>query len=385
MAERLAPLFADVPNRFSLTLDAWVSHAGIFSATITFKEALAVSWYNASGIPIPIGTFQLEPLHVHSKRAYINQTVTFNITDEDNFSLFTASMITSENFTWHMASDKLDVRALAFPTAHNLHFNKDVTLKGMNNFDNAVTLVDFQLPADAPDGAGIEFVATTGLSNPSAFDVNLGTVVFDLSYQGVFLGRGSGPNTTIVPGANNVTLAGTLVPQSGAANLSTVSALFTQYLNAESSDVVATGVSSVQDDGAAVSWLSAGLAALALHVPFKAPSAIAPIKAIDIGDLALAFSAGSPWAPVANSRSVQASLELPFGFGLSIGEIQNAFNISTSMGVVAGLSTVRFRELSCWDDGVLTCGCAWAARGRIDERDRSRQLDVHARDHQHHH
>ena len=214
---------------------------------------------------VDLGVMELSPLSAAHKRATINQTTQFNITDEAAFGRFTAAMITQPNFTWHLQSDRLDVRALAFPTAHNLHFNKDVTLKGMNNFDNAVTLVDFQLPADAPDGAGIEFVATTGLSNPSAFDVNLGTVVFDLSYQGVFLGRGSGPNTTIVPGANNVTLAGTLVPQSGAANLSTVSALFTQYLNAESSDVVATGVSSVQDDGAAVGWLSAGLAALALR------------------------------------------------------------------------------------------------------------------------
>ena len=120
--------------RFSLKLSSWVSHAGIFTATIKFNQPLSVAWYNASGARVPIGAFQLQPLHVHSKRAYINQTVAFNITDEAAFSQFTQAMITQPNFTWHLSSEKLDVQALKFPTAHGLHFNKDVTLKGMDNF-----------------------------------------------------------------------------------------------------------------------------------------------------------------------------------------------------------------------------------------------------------
>ena len=62
------------------------------------------------------------------------------------------------------------------------------------------------------------------------------------------------------------------------------------------------------------------LDALALQVPLVAPQgAIAPIKAIEIGELGLAFSVGAPWAPVARSRAVTAALELPFGFGLAVG------------------------------------------------------------------
>ncbi|KAI0739355.1 hypothetical protein C8Q80DRAFT_1123812 [Daedaleopsis nitida] len=324
-------------NSFDLKMDAWVSHAGIFSATIKFNQPLSVAWVN-NGEQIPIGSFSLDPLKVKSKRAYINQTVAFTIDDEDAFARFTSAMITQPNFTWHLTSDKLDVRALAFPTAHDLHFNKEITLNGMNNFDGHVSLVDFQLPADDPAG-GIKFSATTGLANPSAFNVDLGTVVFDLSYKGLYLGTGSGANTVVKPGDNNVTLIGTLVPQTGADALAKTSELFTQYLNGESSPVVATGKSSVQADGSAVSWLSAGLTALKLDVPFKAPGAISPIKAITIGDFALAFSAADPWAPVSNSRTVHAAMELPFGFSLSIAEIANAFNITTPEGVVAGLST----------------------------------------------
>ncbi|KAI0643298.1 hypothetical protein C8Q79DRAFT_1012595 [Trametes meyenii] len=332
-------------NSFSLTMDGWVSHAGIFSATINFVQPLAVAWVNASGSAIPLGSFQMNPLKVKSKRAYINQTVPFAIDDEDAFSSFTSAMITQQNFTWRLTSDKLSVQALKFPTANGLHFNKDLTLNGMNNFDNRVSLLDFQLPSDNPDG-GINFVAVTGLNNPSPFNVNLGKVVFDLLYQGVNLGSGSNPNTTISPGPNNITLSGHLVPQTEPSELANVSQLFTQYLNGEQSDVIARGQSSIQTDGTVVSWLSAGLNALELHVPFKSPQPISPIKGITIGDLALAFSENAPWDPVANSRTVQAALELPFGFNVAIGEIQNAFNITSAGDVVAGLSTPAGRSTS---------------------------------------
>ncbi|KAI0660249.1 hypothetical protein C8Q70DRAFT_914138 [Cubamyces menziesii] len=324
---------------FDLRMDGWVSHAGIFKATIDFPEALAVDWVNTTtGAAIHLGSFPMARLYVRSKRAYINQTVPFTIADEDAFARFTSAMITQQNFTWRLRSDKLSVQALKFPKANGLKFDKEITLNGMNNFNEHISLVDFKLPSDSPEG-GINFVAVTGLDNPSPFDVNLGTVVFDLLYQGINLGAGSSPNTTIAPGPNNITLSGRLVPQTEPSALASVSQLFTQYLNGENSDVVARGVSSTQNDGSAVAWLSAGLDALQLHVPFKAPSAISPIKAITIGDMALAFTEATSWAPVANSRTVQAAMELPFGFSVEIGQIENEFNISSAGRTVAGLST----------------------------------------------
>ena len=263
------------------------------------------------------------------------------------------------------------------------------------------------------------------VENPSAFRVDLGTVAFDLSYKGLYLGTGVGPGTVVQPGSNDVTLQGTLVRQEGADALATTSELFTKYLNGESADVVASGRSAVQADGSTVSWLSAGLEALALHVPFVHPGgAIAPIKSIEIGDMSLAFSVQGAWAPVSNSRTVRAAMELPFGFGLAIGEIANSFDIRTGMGVVAGLQTVRVSLLLfffallvfllhshfCWDERCIVYRAGadadvhlftlvlgmqltrhWAtdvtrtATGRVDERDQGRERDADAGDDQHHH
>ena len=78
-----------------------------------------------------------------------------------------------------------------------------------------VTLLDFKMPQDAPDGSGIEYSATTRIHNPrqvtnapsivccanisfSPFELGLGTVVFNLTYKDVYLGLGTQKDTKIV-------------------------------------------------------------------------------------------------------------------------------------------------------------------------------------------
>lgn len=63
-----------------------------------------------------LGVFTLpDVLYAHSKRAELNQTTQFNITDPEAWGDFTVAMITRPNFTWHMTSSNLKVRALEFP------------------------------------------------------------------------------------------------------------------------------------------------------------------------------------------------------------------------------------------------------------------------------
>ena len=131
--------------RFNLSLQGLVTHTGIFSAKITFTEPINVSWVN-NGTDVPLGQLTLSPLQASHKRATINQTDRpFTITNETNFGLFTAAMITQPNFTWHMFSENLRVNALKFPVATGIHFDKRVTLNGINSFDGNVELVQFQV------------------------------------------------------------------------------------------------------------------------------------------------------------------------------------------------------------------------------------------------
>ncbi|KAE9401586.1 hypothetical protein BT96DRAFT_918717 [Gymnopus androsaceus JB14] len=336
----VATISSPANDSFSLALEGSVSHTGIIPAKIQFTEPVDVSWVQQNGTEVPIGQMNLGEISASHKRATINQTTTFQITNQSAFGQFAGDMITSSSFQWRLQSSNLRVQAAKFPVSKGIKFNKYITLQGFNSFNGNVTLLNLLLPSDNPNG-GIDFQATTGLNNPSPFSLDLGTVVFDLSYQNVLLGTGTGTNTVITGATtNNITLSGTLIPQSGENNLTVVSQLFTNYINGDDSDVIATGRSTLQSDGTAISWLSQGLESLQLHVPFKSLSgAIAPIKSIDIGNMALQFFEETPWAPSAQSQTVQASLELPFGFGIAISEIQNSFNITNGDLVVAGLST----------------------------------------------
>lgn len=126
-----------------ILLDIWlrthvgtsqVTHTGIFSAKIMFPKPLNVSWLNGDEV-VPLGSFNMQPLIAKHKRAYINQTTQFEISDEDAFGRFTASMITAQNFTWRLESNDLAARALKFPLAKGIKFKKDVLFNGTPLFE----------------------------------------------------------------------------------------------------------------------------------------------------------------------------------------------------------------------------------------------------------
>ncbi|KAG2739154.1 hypothetical protein P692DRAFT_20882011 [Suillus brevipes Sb2] len=81
------------------------------------------------------------------------------------------------------------------------------------------------------------------MNNTSPFALGLGTVVFDLVYQSIYLGTRTGLNTNITTPTN----------------LAAVSQLFTNYINFESSPVIAIGKLTLQPDGSEILWLSQGV------------------------------------------------------------------------------------------------------------------------------
>jgi hypothetical protein len=132
-------------------MEAIVTHTGIFNAKIEFTEPMNVTWVDQddSGEErlVHLGYMGMDPIYAQGsqKRAYINSTSTFNITDEDAFGEFTTAMITRQNFTWRLKSGNLNVRAMSFPTAKGIRFSKDVVLTGINSFNGHVALQDFRV------------------------------------------------------------------------------------------------------------------------------------------------------------------------------------------------------------------------------------------------
>jgi hypothetical protein len=118
---------------FTLALQGLVTHTGIIPGRVQFTNPINVSWVQDDQTETPIGSFTLDTLYARNKRALVNQTTTFQITDEEAFGTFAGHMITASNFTWRLTSDNLHVRAAQFPTSKGIKFNKLLTLNGIRN------------------------------------------------------------------------------------------------------------------------------------------------------------------------------------------------------------------------------------------------------------
>ena len=108
-----------------------VFNTGIIPAKIMFTENTTVSWIENKTTETPLGFMRLHDLSAKNKRATINDTTTFFITDQAAFGRFTGSMITSQNFTWRLTSYNIQVQALKFPAAKGITFDKYLTINGI--------------------------------------------------------------------------------------------------------------------------------------------------------------------------------------------------------------------------------------------------------------
>lgn len=156
----------------------------------------------------------------------------------------------------------------------------------------------------------ISLKLTPLVASSSPFDLQLGDVAFNLTYQGVFLGEGTGSNVSIsAQGNTSVSLAGTLVPHTDDPDaLAVLGNVFSAYISDETTMVSAKGVYTRQPNGDEIGWLTQGVQSLMLTVPLKAPQPIDPIKTIDIGYLNLSFTEATEWGPMTNSNNVTAEL-----------------------------------------------------------------------------
>ncbi|WFD23341.1 hypothetical protein MEQU1_002030 [Malassezia equina] len=320
-------------DSFHLTLEGQVKKAGVFPAQLYFNAPVHVFW-NTPPIDdqpmeeLELGVFPLDRVGVAAGHGRLKQLTIFNITNQQAFGEFTKFMVTQPSFTWRLKCDNVHIKALGFlPTFKNLGLTKDVVINGMDNLKD-VKVLDFKLPAADPAG-GISYEAVTELRNPSPFGIQVGTLTTELSYKGVVLGPGYTDNLNMTPGVNIVTLRGNLIPHNqNQTELDIMGELFTKYLNYDISPVIARGVSVSPPQGYPTTWLSEGIKALTLHVPFQSPYPLNPIKSIVIKQFNLTYEADSdPYGPTASSNSLEATLALPFGFPLNILSTKNEITI----------------------------------------------------------
>ena len=324
---------------FPISLEGQVKKAGVFPAKLYFRKPVQVYW----NTPPPemrevlLGEMSLERIGIAANHGRIKQLTKFHIKDKDGFQKFSEYLVGTEEFTWRLKCDQTHIQALNFiPTFENLNLVKDITLKGLHNFEDA-KIIDFQLPGADPQG-GVTTVVTTYLRNPSPFGFQIGTLNLALYAEGVYLGPVSTENLNIVPGANIVTVHGRLIPYFDNPDvLNKLGDIFTHYINSEPLPAFARGTGMVPYGGGAPTfWLNAAVKKLNIQIPLLPPVPINPIKAIVIKEFNLTYPpGGNAYSPEASSDSLSAQIGLPFGFPLNITGAQNSITIFDITGTQA--------------------------------------------------
>ncbi|KFH70915.1 hypothetical protein MVEG_03761 [Podila verticillata NRRL 6337] len=308
------------PGETALTVSVAAQVQGIpkiFSADLEFTDEIQVFWNQKQ-----IGAMSLDPVEVKGGKGAIHQSTGFKITDTGTFAAFAKEMLAADGFEWNLKS-KATLKALG-QTIKDLKVDKILKMNGLSNFSN-LKILKFDLPGDAPNGAGALVAITAAIDNPSPIGMSLGTITLDMNFETAYLGRVVAKDVVLVGGQPMIlNLEGTLLKQTDPIHLQELSLLMSNYLGGIVTKATAQGVSVFPDGVNAVSWLTSAIVATKMTVPLIAPEPLNVIQGLAIKDMGLYVRPEAPWTPTTYSNEVSAVFKLPFNISLNVTELANA-------------------------------------------------------------
>ncbi|KAF9962074.1 hypothetical protein BGZ72_010680 [Mortierella alpina] len=295
----------------------------MFAATVEFLEPVQVFWIRegAEGQSQPrVGQMVLGTIEKKAfEKAQFIQATTFEIADPVLFGEFAKVMMASDSFVWRITA-KINVVVLG-RHIDGLSLDKSLNLNGLSNFAN-LKILAFDIPSDAPNGAGALVSIKVSIPNPSPVGMSLGTMEIDMNLKSAYLGRITAKNVVLVGGqATILSLEGMIKKQTDPLALQELSHMITNYLANKPTTAYGQGVSVLPDGKNAVSWMTAAIVSTKMTIPLLPPTPMNVIKEVNIKDLILQMSPEQPWAPTAASSGIAAAFQLPFNLSLNITDI----------------------------------------------------------------
>ncbi|KAF9116479.1 hypothetical protein BGX27_002151 [Mortierella sp. AM989] len=292
----------------------------IFAATVEFQEPVQVFWLRGPEDQPRVGQMSLGTIKKQAfAKAEFTQATTFEIADPQLFGEFAKIMLASDTFVWRIVA-KINVVVFG-RTIKDLSLDKSLNLDGLSNFAN-LKILSFDIPADAPNGAGALVSIKVSIPNSSPIGMSLGTMEIDMNLKSAYLGRITARNATLVGGQPTILLLeGTIRKQTDPTALQELSSMITNYLANSPTTAYGQGVSALPDGVHAVSWITAAVVATKMTIPLLPPTPMNVIKQVNIKDLNLLMTPQQPWAPTAASTGIAAAFQLPFNLSLNITDI----------------------------------------------------------------
>ncbi|KAG0003441.1 hypothetical protein BGZ65_001698 [Modicella reniformis] len=292
----------------------------MFAAKVEFQAPVQVFWVRGPDDQPRVGQMTLGTIEKRAfAKAQFTQATTFEIADPQLFGEFAKVMMASNTFLWRIDA-KIDVSVIG-RTIKDLSLDKVLNLNGLSNFSN-LKILTFDIPSDAPNGAGALVSIRVSIPNPSPIGMSLGTLDIDMSLKSAYLGRISARNVTLIGGQPTILqLDGMINKQTDAVALQELSDLISNYLSNSPTTAYGQGVSVLPDGVNSVTWITTAIVATKMTIPLLPPTPLNVIKEVDIKDMSLVLNAQQPWAPTVASTGIAAQFQLPFNLSLNITNI----------------------------------------------------------------
>ncbi|KAK4514796.1 uncharacterized protein ATC70_002401 [Mucor velutinosus] len=338
-------------NSFTVQMKGSISNSGPMDATISFPTPLTIYWQGKT-----LGTVTMANIEAKADvGASFDVQGSFSVNNGNDMAEFSAYLINNESFEWEIVSKDVSVTALGF-TFVGVSLDKFVTLKGSNGFKNAVTVKSFDLPANDPAG-GITLTADTVINNPSQVGFNLGGAAFETYFTGVDLGPLATDGAAFFAplSSSSMKMKGRLIPQDTKEGIIAITTVFGHYLAGMSSNLTIKGVSGSGSNGP-VSWLTSAFKTINIeNVVLPGPATIPKlIPSVEMKDLKLDFTKDQ-WAPPTSSSKVEAQLKNPFGFPLSVAQLDMKVE-ATYQGASVATLDIPTSPASTSNTGLITTG-----------------------------
>ncbi|KAG0219902.1 hypothetical protein BGX33_012113 [Mortierella sp. NVP41] len=289
----------------------------LFAAQVEFLESAQVFWVKGNGQIPNVGQMSLGVIEKKAfAKAQFTQATTFEIADPVLFGEFAKVMLAADTFVWNLKAT-INVKVIG-RTIKNLTMDKSLTLSGLSNFAN-LKILAFDIPSDAPNGAGALASIQVSIPNPSPIGISFGTMELDMNLKTAYLGRITAKNVKLVGGQETILhLEGTILRQTDPIALQELSSMISNYLANIPTTAYGQGVSVLPDGVRPVSWITTAITSTKMAIPLLPPTPLNFIKQINIAGLDLKMTPDQPWAPIVSSSGISAAFQLPFNMSLNI-------------------------------------------------------------------
>ncbi|KAG0222447.1 hypothetical protein B0O80DRAFT_533138 [Mortierella sp. GBAus27b] len=299
---------------------AIVGIPSMFAATVDFHAPVQVFWTRGPGDQPRVGQMTLGTIQKKAfSKARFTQQTTFEIADPQLFGEFAKVMMASDTFLWRITAT-IDVSVLG-RSIKDLGLDKALNLNGLSNFSN-LKILSFDIPSDAPNGAGALVSIQVSIPNPSPIGMSLGTLDIDMQLENAKLGRITAKNAMLVGGQPTILqFDGVINKQNDPIALQELSGMISNYLANSPTTAYGQGVSVLPDGVKSVSWITTAIVSTRMSIPLLPPTPLNVIKQVNIKDMNLVMNAQQPWAPMVASTGIAALFQLPFKLSLNITDI----------------------------------------------------------------